>query len=69
MREITEKAWRAEAIHRAPRRPGACPCGHCDWAVSESMIWCQICGRTWGRVNGAWVLDEETIPKEESDGA
>lgn len=39
-----------------------CECGSNDFTVSATFIECKACGRTWGRTNGKWVLDPDTVP-------
>ena len=41
----------------------ACPyCAESTYDVAATLIVCVGCGATWGRVNGFWVVDKETIP-------
>lgn len=40
-----------------------CECGAVDWRVTTTLIECNGCGRIWGRVNGQWVIDPESVPK------
>jgi hypothetical protein len=40
-----------------------CECGADDWQTSATLISCKQCGRVWGRVNGKWVLDPDSILK------
>jgi hypothetical protein len=39
-----------------------CECGAEDWQTSATLISCKRCGRVWGRVNGRWVLDPDSVP-------
>jgi len=37
-------------------------CGCEEWRVSSTLIQCAGCETVWGRVNGQWVVDPETMP-------
>lgn len=42
------------------------PCEYCgakDWNITATLIGCHGCGVVYGRVNGAWVLDPDTVPR------
>lgn len=43
----------------------ACECGAVEWQMSATLIGCKRCGRHWGRVNGAWVLDGDSVPESQ----
>lgn len=37
-------------------------CGSTQWAITATLIGCQCCGVVYGRANGVWVLDPDTLP-------
>jgi hypothetical protein len=41
-----------------------CECGSTQYDLSATLIACKRCGRLWGRVNGARVLDPDSVPAE-----
>ena len=43
-------------------------CGHEDYTVSPTLIRCNNCGVLHGRVNGVWIVAEDTIPTYEKEG-
>lgn len=42
-------------------------CGAKDWNITATLIGCHGCGVVYGRVNGAWVLDLDTVPWRKYD--
>lgn len=43
------------------------PCPYCEgtkYDVRATIITCLDCGTIWGRVNGAWVLDTDSVPTD-----
>ena len=38
-------------------------CGSLEHEATATLIKCLGCGRVWGRVNGAWVLDPSSMPQ------
>lgn len=47
----------------------ACECGADNREVSATLIKCRVCGRLWGRCNGALVLDPDTVPVSQTTTA
>lgn len=46
-----------------PADPDPCEyCGSTSWNITATLIGCYGCGVVYGRVNGAWVLDPDTMP-------
>lgn len=52
------------------------PCEFCNctrWTITATMIACKGCGALYGRVNGSWVLDPDSVQaraaKTETKGA
>ena len=39
-----------------------CQCGADDWIITATLIGCACCPRVWGRVNGQWRIDQDTVP-------
>ena len=39
-------------------------CGNIEYDISATLITCTRCRATYGRVNGLWIIDAETIPKD-----
>lgn len=37
-------------------------CGSVEYDISATLIVCADCGATYGRCNGEWRLDPDTIP-------
>jgi hypothetical protein len=40
-------------------------CGFCraeDWETSATLIRCRSCGATWGRCDGSWRVEPDTVP-------
>ncbi len=57
------EAARAALATPPPAASGdRCECGANDWETTATLIRCRGCGRVWGRVNGAWVQDPDTVP-------
>lgn len=42
-------------------------CGSTNWDVTATLIGCRGCGVVYGRVNGGWVLDLDTVPWRKYD--
>lgn len=42
-------------------------CGGTNWNVTATLIGCRGCGVIYGRVNGGWVLDLDTVPWRKYD--
>jgi hypothetical protein len=51
------------------RDADACDCGSDNFEITATLIRCRACGRLWGRVNDAWVLDPDSVPAAPSPAA